>query len=98
MELEQRIEMNEKIRELRRTGNPHPAQLIQTALNEDRYFMGPEAQAKADAPKEPKKTAKKEAWTDYAKAVSQIDEEVIDGATRTDIIGMLEANGLIEKS
>ena len=36
-------------------------------------------------------------WVAYAKLVSEIDDEVIESAQKDDIIGMLEANGLVDK-
>jgi hypothetical protein len=91
---EQRVEMRVEKRRLHSTGDAEGAAAIKLALDEDRYFTGlvlvPEPEVKA-----PKKAAKKQAWIDYALAVSEIDPEVINGATRGDIIKMLEANDLI---
>jgi hypothetical protein len=91
---EQRVEMRVEERRLHQTGDAEGAAAIKAALNEDRYFTGlvlvPEPEVKT-----PKKAAKKQAWIDYALAVSEIDPEVINGATRGDIIKMLEANDLI---
>ena len=92
---EQRVEMNAEKRRLHQTGDASGASAIKLALEEDRYFMGltivPEPELEA-----PKPQAKKQAWVDYALAVSDIDPEVIESATRKDIIGMLQANSLIE--
>jgi len=92
---EQRVEMHAKKRQLHRTGDVSDAAAIASALLEDRYFMGfdvvPEPEFET-----PKPTAKKAVWVEYALAASEIDPEIVNGATRKDIIGMLRANGLID--
>jgi hypothetical protein len=92
---EQRVEMHTEKRRLHGTGDASGAAAIKLALDEDRYFLGlvvvPDPEVEA-----PKKNAKKEAWVKYALNVSQIDPEVIEGATQKDIIGMLKANGILD--
>lgn len=92
---DQRVEMHQEKRRLHQVGDASGAAAIATALFEDRYFLGlevvPEPEVEA-----PKVNAKKEAWVRYALAVSNIDPEIINNATRKDIIGMLRANGLID--
>jgi hypothetical protein len=93
---EQRVEMYAEKRSLHSCGDASGAAAIKLALDEDRYFMGlsvvPEPEVKV-----PSKAAKKQAWIDFALAVSDISPEVIEGATRKDIIKMLEVNKLIDR-
>jgi len=92
---EQRVEMHTKRRRLHETGEVSGAAAISSALLRNEYFTGvavvPEPEIKT-----PKPNAKKEAWVKYALAVSDMDSEIVNNATRTDIIGMLRANGLID--
>jgi len=96
METWQRIEMLEKIRELRRTGKPELAEPLQAALDRDEFYMGEEEEEKSEM-KVPARTGRKELWIQFATKHSKIDLEVINNSTRNDIIGMLEANGIIER-
>lgn len=95
LDTDQRIEMLTKIRELRGTGQPEVAADIQVALDRDEYFLGGRKQP-VEILDMPKKSAKREAWERYAKEVSDIDHEIIEGLLRDDLIAMLRANGLIE--
>jgi hypothetical protein len=94
---DERIEMIDEIRRLKRTGVPQVAQRIQQALDEGRYFVG-ETPKPVENPEPPLLNAKTEDWFAYAVEVSDIDVEVLEAATRSDIITMLRVNGLIEKS
>ncbi len=96
MELAQRIEMLELIRELRGRGEPEKAADVQAALDEDEYFLGGRKLPTVGNVSEPKRSAKREAWIEYAKHVSDIEHEIIDKMQRNDLIAMLKANGLIE--
>jgi hypothetical protein len=93
--LEQRIEMGDEVRRLHSVGDAQAAAVIKIALADDRYFMGLVIAPLPEA-KQPKKSAKKEAWVQYALNVSDIDPEIINSATRTDVINMLKVNGFIE--
>ena len=96
MEHDPRGEMVAEVRKLRGTGKVAEAASIQEAFDRDEYFMGNRPAKVEDRPKQPKKTANKEAWVKYAKKVSDIDPDVLDGLTKKDIIGMLRANGIID--
>lgn len=92
---DQRVEMHAEKRRLHQTGDASGAAAIASALLEDRFFVGVEVVPEPEV-KAPKVNAKKEAWVKYALAVSNFDPEIINNATRKDIIGMLRANGLID--
>ncbi len=92
---DQRAEMHIEKRRLHQSGDPSGAASIAVALLEDRYFLGVEVVPEPEI-KVPKINAKKTAWVKYALAVSNFDSEIINNATRKDIIGMLRANGLID--
>jgi hypothetical protein len=91
---EQQVEMHAEKRRLHQIGDASGAAAIKLALDEDRYYVGLVV-VKEPVIKQPKKSAKKEAWIRFALAVSDIDPEVIESATRTDIQGMLNANRLL---
>lgn len=95
--LEQEIEMLDLMQELKRTGDPVAAAAIQVAFDEGRYFTG-QAKKEVELPDPPNLNAKKEDWFAFAVEVSDIDVDVLEAATRNDIITMLRANGLIEKN
>ena len=96
MEPEQRIEMVVEMRRLRQLGIPQEASKIQTALSEDRFFLGGKTPI-AEMVVTPKGSASVEAWRRYALRVSEIDPKVIEKLSRNDVIKMLKANGLVEK-
>ena len=93
LSLEQRIEMLGEIRRLKLSGKPQDAAPLQEAFANNEYLTAaePEPEVVVDVPA---KNAKKEKWVEYAKAVSDFDEEVMASVTRNDLIAMLEANGL----
>ena len=91
---DQRKEMHAEKRRLHQSGEPSGAASIAVALLEDRFFLGVEVVPEPET-KAPKDSARKADWVEYALAVSNIDPEVINNATRKDIIGMLDANGLL---
>lgn len=96
MEEWQKIDMLERIRELRMAGKPELAAPILEAFERDEFYMG---EGKLQEPKMevPKRSGQRSSWVHFALENSLIDPEVIDGAKRNDIIGMLEANGIIER-
>ncbi len=96
MELWQRIEMLEKIRELRMAGQPELAAPLLAALERDEFYLGEEAEEEAEV-KVPLRGAKKSEWQEFATKHSSFDLELIKDSTRNDIIGMLEANGIIDR-
>jgi len=93
--LEQKIEMNQEIRRQNDLGFPEKAQKIRAALNADEFYMGEAAQV-AVSMDEPALNARKAEWQEYARLASDFDDDVIDNATRSDLIGMLRAHGIIE--
>ena len=92
---DQITEMREEVRRLHSIGEPESATGIKLALADGRYFMGLRMVPEVVLP-QPKKTAKRDAWVEFALSVSDIEPEIIDDATRGDIMGMLKANGLAE--
>jgi hypothetical protein len=100
--LDQRIEMNEGIRYANRMGRPQDASKLRQALEAGVYaelvdsIEAPTPEALPDPPPRRGKGSGQKHWIVYAKLVSDIDPEIIDSAKQIDIIGMLEANGLID--
>ncbi len=92
----QQVEMVEKMRSERGFGRPEVAAQIRKALDRDEYFLG-DSPPEVGIPEQPSRNAKREVWVEFAKVVSVIDHESLEEANRTDIIGMLEANGLVER-
>lgn len=103
LSLDERIVMNEQIRESKKHGRPQDAQKLQQALDAGVYaeltgsVEAPKPEPLPDPPPRRGKGSGMEAWLEYAQLVSQIDDEVLESAQKDDIIGMLEANGLLEK-
>ncbi len=101
--LEQRIEMNEGIRYANRMGRPQDGSKLRQALEAGVYAEltdSVEAPTPAELPDPPPRGGKGSGikkWLAYAKLVSQIDDEVLENAQKDDIVGMLEANGLIPR-
>ena len=101
--LDQRIEMNEGIRYASRHGRPQDASKLRQALEAGVYaeltdsVEAPTPKPIPDPPPRGGKGSGINKWITYAKLVSQIDDEVLESASKDDIIGMLEANGLIDK-
>lgn len=96
METWQRIEMIEKIRELRMAGKPELAAPLQAAFDRNEYYTGEEEEPEPEV-KVPSRSGGRPLWVAYALEHSQIEPEVIEDSKRDDIIGMLEANGIIER-
>jgi len=94
MELAQRIEMNEAIREYKRKGQPEIAAIIKENLDKGIFALS-DAPEPVELVPAPKRTAKKVAWQDWAKENTDLDLEVIEAVTRGDLITMLEVNGFI---
>ncbi len=103
LELEQRIEMMEGIRYANRHGRPQDAQKLRQALDAGVFaeltdsVEAPTPEPIPDPPPRRGKGSSQKNWVAYAKLVSEIDDEVIESAQKDDIIGMLEANGLVDK-
>ena len=99
MELDQRIQMTEKIRNERAGGRPEVAQQIQKALDRDEFFLDDNVDEPVGVVfvEAPKKAASKAKWQQFAKNNSDFDHELIDGITRRDLQAMLIAHGIIEK-
>ncbi len=103
LSIEQRIEMMDQIRASRMAGRPQDAQKLEAAMDRGAYAQlegSIEAPIPDPSPNPPPRGGKgssKENWLEYAKLVSDIDLEVLESAGQPDLIGMLEANGLIEK-
>ena len=101
--IDERIEMMEGIRFANKHGRPQDAQKLRQALDAGVYAEltdSIEAPTPAPIPDPPPRRGKNSGqkhWMVYAKLVSTIDHEVIENAKKGDIIGMLEANGLIPK-
>jgi len=104
----QQATMVQAIRELRRTGHPQEAQWLQVKLDAGEYDpearqivsgVRPEKKVTEDAPLPPRtgRGSSRDAWVRFALANSGIDEAVIRGVTRDDLINMLEARGVIDK-
>ena len=87
--------MNEQIREYSEKGEPEKAALIRKAMEAGHPYVAPEPVGVVTL-SQPKLNGSKEAWLGYAKEISDIDHEVLEAATRDDLIVMLRANGLIE--
>ena len=103
LSLEERIAMTEQIRESKKHGRPQDAQKLQQALDAGVFaelagsVEAPVPEPLPDPPPRRGKGSGVTSWLEYAKLVSQIDHEVLENAQKDDIIGMLEANGLLEK-
>ena len=101
--IEERIEMMEGIRYAQKHGRPQDAQKLRQALDAGVFaeltgsIEAPEPEPLPDPPPRRGKGSGVTSWLEYAKLVSQIDHEVLENAQKDDIIGMLEANGLLEK-
>ncbi len=96
---EQRVKMGETIREYNGKGQPELSEPYRVALANNVMYIEPETDEVADvdiAP-QPAKSSTKEVWQKYAIEVSDIDPEVIENASRKDVITMLVVNELIEK-
>ena len=100
--LDQRIEMMEGIRYANRKGRPQDAGKLRKAFDAGVYaelidsVEAPTPEVE-EAPPRGGKGSSTDKWIAYAQLVSQIDDEVLESASKDDIIGMLEANGLLEK-
>ncbi len=100
--LDQRIEMNEGIRYANRMGRPQDASKLRQALDAGVFAeltdsIEAPTQELPEPPPRGGKGSGVAKWLAYAQLVSQIDDEVLESAQKDDIIGMLEANGLIDK-
>ena len=96
---DQRVKMNETIREYNSKGQPELAEPFRVALANNVMYVEPDGVelTEVEPVPVPKKSAKKDKWQEYALEVSDIDPEVIENASRKDVITMLVVNGLIEK-
>jgi len=96
---DQRVTMNETIREYNRKGQPERAEPYRIALANNVMYVEPEVDdsAEVEVVPQPAKSSKKEVWQAYAIEISDIDPEVINNASRKDVITMLVVNELIER-
>ena len=94
---EQIAEMNVQVRKESQAGRPEVAARYRAALKRGEPYEAPGTAPKVDVsiPYENGPGSKKELWAAYAKANSDLDEEIIEAATKTDLIAMLKANGVI---
>ncbi len=94
---EEKAEMVALIREERASGRPEVAIQIQYALDKDMAFEDTERyEALPPQPKEGGPGSSKKLWDQFAFAHSDFDEEVILGSSKSDLIAMLKAHGIIE--
>ena len=103
LELDERITMMEQIRFANAHGRPQDAQKLRQALDAGMFaeltdsVEAPTPEPIPDPPPRRGKGSGIRHWLEYAQLVSRIDDEVLESAQKDDIIGMLEANGLIDK-
>lgn len=94
---EQIAEMNLQMRRESQAGRPEIAAKYRAAIRQGKLYEAPGTAPKVDVsiPHEHGPGSKKESWVEYAKANSDLDEEIIEAATKADLIVMLKANGVI---
>lgn len=94
---EQIAEMSLQMRKESQAGRPEIAAKYRAAIRQGKFYEALTAAPKVDVsiPHEHGPGSKKESWAEYAKANSDLDEEIIEAATKTDLIAMLKANGVI---
>ena len=90
-------EMTTQIREESEAGRPEIAAQYRGAMARGEWFEPPTTKPKPvlGIPNEYGPGSKKDEWAEFAKANSDLDEEVIDSVTKTDLIMMLKATGVI---
>jgi hypothetical protein len=78
-------------------GRPEIAAQYRAAIRRGEPYEAPGMAPKVDVsiPHEHGPGSKKETWAKYAKANSDLDDEIIEAATKADLIAMLKANGII---
>ena len=96
---EQANEMREQIRSEKGAGRPEVAARIQKALDRGEFYEAKPVVPELPTPIPPTSGpgSKKEVWDAFALAESDLDPEVIEAASKKDLITMLRANGIIPK-
>ena len=97
LSVEEKAEMVGQARKLRAAGAPEEAAVIRIALQEGRLYLGdlePDAVELPNRPPAHGRGSSGAAWREYAAAVSDFDQEIIDSTQRKDLILMLEAHDL----
>jgi hypothetical protein len=94
---EQTTEMNVKLREAGRSGDPGLAQRYREALLDGRYYEPPTPEPEIYIEQPPFKGpgSGKDTWQEFAKAQTDMEPEVIDALGKGDLITMLRAQGVI---
>ena len=94
---EQITEMQLQIRAEKRAGRPEVAIHIQNALDRGEPYEVTPVIVKDALPVPPTSGpgSGKEKWTEFALEESNMDPEIIEAATKNDLITMLRANGVI---
>ena len=96
---EQASEMVNQIRAERMAGRPEIAAAIKQALDNGEYYgdiVAPEERAVLKSPPTHGPGSGKKEWDKFALAESDLDEEIILDSTKSDLIVMLKAYGVIE--
>lgn len=97
LNLHQRIEMMNLVREFEASGQPEKAAPIREAFEQGKYFTGVDNEDEfAEMVAEPDRKSAKVKWVEFALEVSNIDPEIIRGATKKDLLRLLEVNQIIE--
>ena len=97
---DQKIEMMDQYRDLKRTGKPELANPILAALQKGEFYLAGKVASEVEVVEPPPRHGKgsgKDEWRAYAKEVSVMDSEIIDTFSKKEVIKALEANGLMEK-
>ncbi|MDX2343225.1 MAG: hypothetical protein QNL12_05600 [Acidimicrobiia bacterium] len=94
---EQMIEMQSQMRAEKTAGRPEVAQRIQKALDRGEPYEVTPVVVKDALPVPPTSGpgSGKEKWTEFALDASDMDPEIIEAASKKDLIAMLRANGVI---
>lgn len=94
---EQIAEMRKRLRAESEAGRPEISAGIQAAIDAGEFYEDPEVEEVAEVEQPPISGpgSGKAAWVEYARSISDIDDEVLDSITREDILAMLRANGLV---
>lgn len=97
---EQAAEMRAQMRAEGRAGRPENAAKIRKALERGELLevQPPVLEDALPIPPTSGPGSSKEIWVEYAMSESNLDPEVIEAATKTDLITMLRANGVIPQA
>ncbi len=99
---EQSMKIEQARHEFERTGFPEKAQRLELLVEEGASFKEIDAlitskgQTTTEQPPLSGKGSGTEAWRDYAKEVSDLDDEVIDDMSKEDLVEALKAQGIVE--